>query len=615
METIRLTLAQAIVRFLIAQRIDDGGTVLPLFSGVHAIFGHGNVTCLGSALEEVQDELPTYRGQNEQSMALAAVAYARARRRKQIHVCSASVGPGSSNMVTAAGVALSNRLPVLFLCGDNFASRLPDPVLQQVEHFHDMTITTNDAFKAVSSFFDRILRPEQILTALPQAVALMLDPASCGPATFSLAQDVQGEAFDYPVDFFRPRVHRIPRYPAAEQQLDEAARIIASAKRPLLIAGGGVHYSEATAELAAFSTRFGIPVVETVMGRSALVHEHPLNLASLGVMGGNAGNAAAAEADVVITVGTRLADMTTGSWSVFHDAGVRFVSLNTSRFDANKHMAQAVVGDAKLSLDALSRRLGSYAAPGTWGEKAMADKAAWDAIVDRRTAPTNQELPNYPQVIGAVQRQAQASDVILSAAGGLPGELYCTWRSLGVGTFESEYGFSCMGYEIAGGYGQKIASPDREIFVFVGDGSYMMLNSDIYSSVLTGNKIICVVCDNGGFAVINRLQVGKGGAEFNNLLATSKRSGDVPRIDFAMHARSMGAESETVTSIADLEAALKRARAADRTYVIALRTHPYEWMEGGSWWDVGMPAVANRPQIDAARETQERERHSQRKGI
>ena len=615
METIRLTLGQAIVRFLMAQRIDDDGTVLPLFSGVHAIFGHGNVTCLGSALEEVQDAFPTYRGQNEQSMALAAVAYARARRRKQIHVCSASVGPGSANMVTAAGVALSDRLPVLFLCGDNFATRFPDPVLQQVEHFHDLTITTNDAFKAVSAFFDRIVRPEQILYSLPQAVALMLDPAACGPATFALGQDVQGEAFDSPVDFFRPRTHRIPRYPAASDQLDEAAAIIRSAKRPLVIAGGGVHYSGATEALADFSTRFGIPVAETIMGRSALVHEHRLNLASLGVMGGNAGNVIAAEADVVIAIGTRLADMITGSWSVFRDPSVRFVSLNANRFDANKHMAHAVVGDAKLSLLALTERLGSWAAPVGWGQKAVSEKAAWDAIVERRTAPTNQELPNYPQVIGAVQRQAQASDVILSAAGGLPGELYCAWKALGVGTFESEYGFSCMGYEIAGAYGQKMASPAREIFAFVGDGSYLMLNSDIYSSVLTGNKIICIVCDNGGFAVINRLQVGKGGAEFNNLFASAKRSGDVPPIDFAMHARSMGAEAENVTSIADLEGALKRARAADRTYVIAIRTHPYEWMEGGSWWDVGMPAVARRPQIDAARDTQERERPHQRHGV
>ncbi len=615
METIRLTLAQAIVRFLIAQKIDDDGTILPLFTGVHAIFGHGNVTCLGSALEEVQDELPTYRGQNEQSMALAAIAYARARRRKQIQVCSASVGPGSSNMVTAAGVAHSNRLPVLFFCGDNFATRFPDPVLQQVEHFHDMTITATDAFKAVSAYFDRIQRPEQILSSLPQAVALMLDPASCGPATFALAQDVQGEAFDYPVGFFATRVHRIPRYPAADFQLDEAAAIIASAQRPLLIAGGGVFYSGATEELAAFSSRFGIPVVETVMGRSTLNHDHPLNLASVGVMGGDAGNAAAVGADVVIAVGTRLADMTTGSWTVFQDAGVRFVSLNTTRFDASKHLAQAVVGDAKLSLAALAQRLGSWTAPRAWGDKARADKAMWDRLVDRRTAPTNQELPNYPQVIGAVQRQARPTDVILSAAGGLPGELYCAWKAVGVGTFESEYGFSCMGYEIAGGYGQKIADPSREVFVFLGDGSYMMMNSDIYSSVLTGNKIICIVCDNGGFAVINRLQVGKGGAEFNNLFVSSKRAGDVPRIDFAMHARAMGAESETVTSIADLEAALKRARAAERTYVIALRTHAYEWMEGGSWWDVGMPAIANRPEIDEARNTQERERRHQRQGI
>ncbi len=615
METIRLTLAQAIVRFLIAQNIDDDGQVLPLFSGVHAIFGHGNVTCLGSALEEVQGTLPTYRGQNEQSMALAAVAYTRARRRKQIHVCSASVGPGSANMVTAAGVAMSDRLPVLFLCGDNFATRMPDPVLQQVEHFHDMTITSNDAFKAVSSFFDRIVKPEQILYSLPQAVALMLDPASCGPATFSLAQDAQGEAYNYPAKFFEPHIHRIPRYSASADQLDKAAAILSSAKRPLIIAGGGVHYSGATEELAAFSSRFGIPVVETIMGRSALLHDHRLNLASIGVMGGTAGNLIAGEADVVVSIGTRLADMITGSWSVFRDPSVRFMSLNANRFDAHKHRAHAVVGDAKLSLVALTERLEAWSAPKAWGDKAATEKLAWDAIIDRRTAPTNQELPNYPQVIGALQRQAQPSDIIVSAAGGLPGELYCTWKSIGVGTFESEYGFSCMGYEIAGAYGQKIAHPDREIFALLGDGSYLMLNSDIYSSVLTGNKIICIVCDNGGFAVINRLQVGKGGAEFNNLFASVKHAGDVPRIDFAMHARSMGAESETVKSIADLEAALKRARAADKTYLIALRTHPYEWMEGGSWWDVGMPAVTNRPEIDAAREMQELQRPHQRQGI
>ncbi|WP_216332438.1 3D-(3,5/4)-trihydroxycyclohexane-1,2-dione acylhydrolase (decyclizing) [Rhizobium sp. X9] len=615
MGTVRLTLAQAIVRFLVSQKIEDGGDVLPLFTGVHAIFGHGNVTCLGSALEEVQGELPTYRGQNEQSMALAAVAYARARRRKQIHVCSASVGPGSSNMVTAAGVALSDRLPVLFLCGDNFASRLPDPVLQQVEHFHDMSLTTNDAFKAVSSYFDRITRPEQILTSLPQAVALMLDPAACGPATISLAQDVQGEAFDYPEAFFAERVHRIPRYPAADYQIEAAVELIKKAKRPLIIAGGGVHYSGATDELAEFSDRFGIPVAETIMGRSALLHDHPLNIASIGVMGGNAGNNLGQKADLVIAIGTRMADMITGSWSVFRDPDVKFLSLNANRFDANKHMAQPVVGDAKLSLEAISGKLEEWMAPSAWADEASREKAEWDAIVEQRTGRTNQDVPNYPQVIGAVQRSAKPDDVIVSAAGGLPGELYCTWKSIGVGTFESEYGFSCMGYEIAGAYGQKIANPQREIIAMLGDGSYMMLNADIYSSVLTGNKIICIVCDNGGFAVINRLQTGKGGAEFNNLLASSKHVGEVPRIDFAMHARSMGAESENVTTIDELEAAIERARRSDRTYVIALRTHPYEWMDGGSWWDVGMPEVTNRASIAAARETQEDQRKHQRKGI
>jgi 3D-(3,5/4)-trihydroxycyclohexane-1,2-dione acylhydrolase (decyclizing) len=615
MEKVRVTLAQAIVRFLIAQKIEDDGKVLPLFTGVHAIFGHGNVTCLGSALADVQESLPTYRGQNEQSMALTAVAYARARRRKQIHVCSASIGPGSSNMVTAAGVAFSDRLPVLFLCGDNFASRFPDPVLQQVEHFHDLTITTNDAFKAVSAFFDRIVRPEQILTSLPQAVALMTDPGACGPATLSLAQDVQGEAFDYPLAFFRERVHRIPRYQAAEHQLDEAARLIRAAKKPLIIAGGGVHYAEATEDLADFSNRFGIPVAETIMGRSALLHEHELNLASLGVMGGNAGNHIAAEADLVVAVGTRLTDMITGSWSIFRNPEVQFVSLNANRFDANKHMAVAVVGDAKLSLGRLKERLGKWSAPRPWRVRAGQERNAWDKVVDQRTAPTNQEVPSYVQVIGAIQRHARPSDVILSAAGGLPGELYCTWKAIGVGSFESEYGFSCMGYEIAGAYGQKMANPDREIIAFVGDGSYLMMNSEIYSSVLTGNKIICIVCDNGGFAVINRLQTGKGGMEFNNLFTSSRHAGDVPQIDFAMHARSMGAEGETVASIADLEAAFERARRSQRTYVIAIRSHSYEWMDGGSWWDVGMPAVTERATIAAARQQQEAERHYQRQGV
>ncbi len=615
MDTIRLTLAQAIVKFATSQKIEMDGKTLPLFTGVHAIFGHGNVTCLGSALEEVRDVLPTYRGQNEQAMALAAVAYARAKRRRQIQICTTSVGPGSSNMVTAAGVALSDRLPVLFLCGDAFATRFPDPVLQQVEHHHDLTITVNDSFKAVSAFFDRINRPEQILYSLPQVVAIMLDPAACGPAVLSLAQDAQGEAFDYPVQFFRERIHRIPRYSADEFQLDDAAAIIRTATKPMIVAGGGVHYSGACEDLAVFSRSFNIPVAETIMGRSALLHDHPLNVAAVGVMGSSAGNHVAAQADVVINIGTRLTDMITGSWTIFQNPEVRFVSLNVNRFDANKHMATSVIGDAKLSLRALTQRLGGWKAPDNWARLAFTEKAAWDQIVEQNTAPTNQELPSYAHVVGAIQRHSTPTDVILSAAGGLPGELYSCWKTLGIGTFESEYGFSCMGYEIAGAYGQKIANPDREIIAVLGDGSYLMLNSDIYSSVLTGNKIICVVCDNSGFAVINRLQVNKGGAEFNNLFASSHRSGEVPAIDFAMHARSMGAEAETVTSIADFEKAFQRARKSERTYVIAIRTHPYQWMKGGSWWEVGMPQVTQRESIAAARSTQEAGRKYQRHGV
>jgi 3D-(3,5/4)-trihydroxycyclohexane-1,2-dione acylhydrolase (decyclizing) len=613
-EHVRLTLAQAIVRFLVAQKIATDDGVVALFSGVHAIFGHGNVTCLGSALEEVKDTLPTYRGQNEQGMALTAVAYARARRRKQIHVCSASIGPGSANMVTAAAVALSNRLPVLLLCGDNFASRIPDPVLQQIEHFHDLTVTTNDAFKAVSAFFDRITRPEQILYSLPQAVALMLDSAACGPATLSLAQDVQGEAFEYPVAFFRERIHSIARYRPTDDQIDEAVRIIRGAKRPLIVAGGGVHYSEACVELAAFAIQFGIPVAETIMGRSALLHDHPFNVAAIGVMGGNASNRIADRADVVINIGTRLADMITGSWSVFRDPNMRLVSLNTNRFDANKHMAHAVVGDAKVSLSIISERLSGWSSPLTWQEEVKEEKALWEGLVAAATSTTTADLPSYARVIGAIQRQARPTDVILSAAGGLPGELYRTWKALGIGTFESEYGFSCMGYEISGAYGQKMAYPDREIIAFLGDGSYLMMNSDIYSSVLTGHKIVCIVCDNGGYAVINRLQVNKGGSEFNNLFESSMRVGEVPRIDFAMHAKSMGAEAETVTSIRDLEEAFGRARDSKRTYVIAIRTDPYQWVEGGSWWDVGMPALSARKAINEAREKQESERRFQRLG-
>jgi 3D-(3,5/4)-trihydroxycyclohexane-1,2-dione acylhydrolase (decyclizing) len=604
MKTIRLTMAQAVVRHLVAQRTLIDGKDAPLFGGVFAIFGHGNVTCLGEALEAVRDQLPTWRGQNEQSMALAAIAYAKAKRRRQIMVATSSIGPGATNMVTAAAVAHANRLPVLLLSGDVFANRLPDPVLQQVEHFTNPTASVNDAFRAVSRYWDRITRPEQIISSLPQAVALMLDPGECGPAFLSLCQDVQAEAYDYPAAMFEPALHRMVRPRPDQNQLLAAAAALTSAKKPLLIAGGGVHYSLATAELSAFARRHNIPVSETTAGRAVLVHDDPNNVGPVGVTGSDSANALAAEADVVLAVGTRLQDFTTGSWSAFGVPDVRIIALNTARFDAHKHRALPVVGDALVSLAELSAALGDWRAPDAWMRRGREEYAAWNKVIDYHSGPTNAESLSYAQVIGAINRVCANDDLALSAAGGLPGELSKNWRAKSVGSFDCEYGYSCMGYEIAGAWGAKMANPARDVICFVGDGSYLMMNSDIYSSVLTGHKLILVVCDNGGFAVINRLQVDQGGRPFNNFIADCNVERLV-KVDFASHAASMGAIAETVHSTGALEEAFGRAKEADRTYVIVIEVQGNQWTPGGSWWDVGVPEVSARKEIRAARERYE----------
>jgi 3D-(3,5/4)-trihydroxycyclohexane-1,2-dione acylhydrolase (decyclizing) len=602
METIRLTTAEAIVKYLVAQRTVIDGENVPLFPGVYAIFGHGNVTCLGHALEQAKDDLPTWRGQNEQGMALAATAFAKAKRRRQIMVASSSVGPGATNMVTAAGVAHSNRLPLLLIAGDTFASRLPDPVLQQVEHFHEPSTTVNDSFRAVSRYWDRLMKPEQVVSSLPHAVQTMLDPATCGPAFIGLPQDVGAEAYDFPVRFFDTTVHEIARPRADRRQLDEAAAAIAGAEKPLIICGGGVHYSRAEAELQAFAEAHNVPVVETVAGKASLLAAHPLNAGAIGVTGGTSANTLAGDADVVIAVGTRLEDFTTGSWTVFKNESVRIVGVNVARFDATKHLGLAVVGDAKETLADLTERLGDYRAPDEWAERAAAETARYHAYIDRIAAPDEVAgaLPTYAQVVGVVDRLAGPEDYALAAAGGFPGEVNNGWRAKALDSFDCEYGFSCMGYEISGGWGAAMAMPDKDVTVFVGDGSYMMMNSDLYSSVLSGHKMIVIVCDNGGYAVINRLQVNQGGAPFNNLLADSKIVEEV-RVDFAAHARAVGCNAETVTSIDELEAAWLRAKSADRTTVIALQTHQNSWTEGGAWWEVGVPEVSSSPSVRAAR--------------
>jgi 3D-(3,5/4)-trihydroxycyclohexane-1,2-dione acylhydrolase (decyclizing) len=614
MKTVRLTMAQALVRWLCAQKTVIGGETVPLFAGCFAIFGHGNVTCLGEALEAEQDRLPTWRGQNEQSMALAGIAYAKAKRRRQIMVATSSIGPGALNMVTAAGVAHSNRLPILLLAGDVFANRVPDPVLQQVEHFGNPTTTANDAFRAVTRYWDRIARPEQIIASLPQAVATMLDPAECGPAFLGLCQDTQAEAYDYPELFFEPRVWRVPRPRPDVEQLVAAAELLRKADKPLIVAGGGVHYSLASAELATFAETHRVPVVETIAGRAVLPHDHPHNAGPLGVIGSASANALAAEADVVLAVGTRLQDFTTGSWSVFGNPDVRIVALNAARFDATKHRALAVVGDAQAGLTELSAALTAWQAPRAWLERAQREYAAWNALIDQRSGPTNAELPTYAHVVGAINRVCGPTDLALTAAGGLPGELCKNWKARTIGTFDCEFGFSCMGYEIAGGWGAAMADPERDVVVFVGDGSYLMMNSDIYSSVLTGHKMIVVVCDNGGFAVINRLQNFKGSPSFNNLIKDCRIANEVA-VDFVAHAQSMGAAGERVQSIGELEAAFKRAKAADRTYVIAIATHPHEWTPGDAWWDVGVPEVSRRETVKKARADHEAGGRKQRIGV
>ena len=584
MKTVRLSCAHALFKFLIAQKTIIDGKKVPLFPGAFAIYGHGNVACLGQAMEEFQSDLPGYRGHHEQSMALSGIGYARAMRRKQIFIATSSSGPGAMNMVTAAGVALSNRLPLLLLPGDVFASRFPDPVLQQVENFNSPVENQNDAFKPVSRFFDRITRPEQILNSLPQAIQIMLDPADCGPATIAISQDVQGESFDYPEVFFEERVHEIRRIHPDPNQVKVAAEKLKNSKQPIIISGGGVLYSEAEEDLSHFAKKHNIPVTATAMGIGCMAKEDPYYIGGIGGLGEKSANNLSKETDLALAIGTKLADFTTGSWANFESDNFQLVSLNAARFDTVKHLATPVVSDAKIGLHQLSEALGDWKAPDNWYQKAIKERAEWEAYVEKQSGPTNQVEPSYAHAVGAVYRNADPSDIVVTAAGGLVGEVLQVWKPKQINTFETEWGFSCMGYEISGALGIKMAKPDQDVVVFLGDGSYLLSNSDIYSSVLYDQKLIIIVCDNGGHMVINRLQLAKGGKEYICNLR-SARAKNLQFVDFENHARSMGANAETVNSTSELEAAYKRAKESDRTYVIVIKTHGYEWLEGTAFWE------------------------------
>ncbi len=607
MKTIRLTMAQALMRHLAALRVEEeDGALHPYCGGVFAIFGHGNVAALGEALHAEREQLPTFRAHNEQGMALAATAYAKAHMRRRILAVTSSIGPGATNMVTAAAVAHVDRIPVLLLPGDTFASRQPDPVLQQIEDFQQGDLSANDCFRPVSRYFDRITRPEQILVALPRAVQVMTDPAMCGPVTLALPQDVQGMAFDCPESFLHPEPIRFRRPAPDADELARAAKLLAASRKPLIVAGGGVLYSQAGAELRAFAEKHGVPIAESHGGKSAVPWDLPLNLGGIGVDGGAAANELAVDADLVFAVGTRLQDFTTGSHALF--SGAKLLSLNAQRFDAGKWGGAMLVADARVGLVQLTAALGSWKAEAAWTGRAKEAAARWNARVTELT--TNMPkgvLPYDAEVIGAVRdshADSPSRDIAVCASGTLPAELHKLWRAALPGGYHVEYGYSCMGYEIAGGLGVKMARPDAEVIVFAGDGSYMMLNAELATSVTMGRKLIVVILDNRGFGCIQRLQSATGNAAFNNMLDDCVPEGGArSTLDFAMNARSMGATAVHVADVAELKTAMVAARAARTTQVIVIdTTHQRITADGGCWWQVGVPEVSGRPQVVEAHE-------------
>jgi 3D-(3,5/4)-trihydroxycyclohexane-1,2-dione acylhydrolase (decyclizing) len=601
--TIRLTMAQALVRYLAALRIEeDDGSLHPYVGGVWAIFGHGNVAGLGEALAQHRAELPVYRAHNEQAMAHAAIAYGKAHMRRRIQVATSSIGPGATNMVTAAALAHVNRLPLLLLPGDTFGSRAPDPVLQQIESFSEGDVTANDCFRPVSRYFDRITHPAQLLSALPRAMQILTDPAQCGPVTLALPQDVQAQAFDYPEDFFAPAPLRIRRPAPDARELALAIEAIRAAKRPLIVAGGGALYAGACDTLAALSHLYGIPVVESQAGKGALAWDHPLNLGAVGVTGSPAANAMAEQADLVIGLGTRMQDFTTGSNALFAQAKV--LSINVQPLDAARCRGQGLVADARLALQAIDQGLKGWTPDGEWPLEAKRLSQQWR---DRVQALTTREvpagtLPYDAEVIGAVRDSVDGSahrDIVVCAAGTLPAELHKLWRAGGPGHYHMDYGYSCMGYEIAGGLGVKMARPTKEVIVMVGDGSYLMMNSEIATSVMLGLKLTIVVLDNRGYGCINRLQRATGSENYNNLLTHCIAEGglDIP-VDFRAHAESLGARAVHCADVVQLQAEMVRARQADRTTVLVIDTTPERTTpDGGTWWEVGIPEVSTRPEV------------------
>jgi 3D-(3,5/4)-trihydroxycyclohexane-1,2-dione acylhydrolase (decyclizing) len=608
MSTRRLTMAGALVEFLKRQFVERDGQEHRLVNGVFGIFGHGNVAGLGQALEERGGtELPYHQPKNEQAMVHTAVAFAKARRGLGTFACTSSIGPGATNMVTGAATATINRLPVLLLPGDIFASRLPNPVLQQLESPHSMDLSVNDCFRPVSRYWDRINRPEQILAALPEAMRVLSHPATMGAVTLALPQDVQAEAFDYPAAFFEKRVHRLTRAGADREAVAQAAALIRQARRPLVVAGGGVYYSEAEMALRTFAERTGIAVAVTQAGKSTLSESHPLGLGAVGVTGTLAANRIAAGADLVLTLGTRLSDFTTASKTQFQGAGVRFVAVNLDAHDAHKHGALPLVGDVRAVLEELTAVLEGHRVPAEYAQEVAAAREAWERAYQNIVHPERDGgLMHSSEVIRILNEELGAEATIVHAAGGLPGDLHKLWKSKAPGDYHSEYGYSCMGYEIAGALGVKIARPERDVYALVGDGSYLMLSQEIVTSVQEGRKITLVLFDNHGYDCIHNLQKGCGSAGFGNEFRlrdarSSRLEGPVIPVDFAANAKSLGAATFCAESEDGLRRALFQARQETRTSLVYVPVEPHTPLPGYSWWDVPISESSESENVRAAR--------------
>jgi 3D-(3,5/4)-trihydroxycyclohexane-1,2-dione acylhydrolase (decyclizing) len=604
--TERMTMAQALVRFLAVQSTERDGVTQRLFGGVFGIFGHGNVAGVGQALHQMSDRLRYYQCRNEQAMVHTAAAFAKMSNRLRTLACTTSIGPGATNMVTGAAGATINRLPVLLLPGDIFANRRPAPVLQQLESPQTQDISVNDCFKPISRYWDRIVRPEQLITSLPEAMRVLTSPAETGAVTLSLPQDTQTEAFDYPTSLFEPRVWRVQRPRGDQESLARAAAAIRASRRPLIIAGGGVLYSEAGDALRRFAEATGIGVAETQAGKSAMRWDHPLALGAIGVTGGSAANELAKEADLVIAVGTRLSDFTTMSKAAFGDPDVAFIGINVCEFDAFKHGAVAVIADARVALHELTALVHGYATDPAYRDRVASRLDAWRREVDRLVAASSSAPFPQREVLGIVNDWAGPRDVVVAAAGSVPGDLHKLWRAREPNTYHLEYGYSCMGYEIAGGLGVKMADPTREVIVMVGDGSYLMMAQEIVTSVQEGYKLTIVLLDSGGYASIGGLSRSVGSEGFGTQYPP------LP-VDLAENARSLGAVVHRANTVGELRDALQAARGAERTTVVYVPVDPAAGVPSyDAWWDVPVAEVSEQAAVRDARANWERGKARQR---